>query len=442
MDGFALSSYGRASTRPAPVSRMMASFAADFRDGLDINLGVGYVNERTIPAEDILEAARAVVADPGRYRQALNYGGPEGSPNLIAALRGYLLRAGASGGLTREVLDRSRIVIGANGATSLLEALAGVLEPGIVVSSDPVYYIYSNFLERSGYEILAVPEDDDGIRLDALERRLAALGPRRKDVRFIYLVTVNNPTCSILANDRRRRLVEITARLSREAGRKTPLVLDRAYDDLVHDPSAERPQSALPHDRDGLVVELGTVSKILAPALRIGYLVAPDSDLVRAVVQRISDVGFSAPLFNQEVAGWLIENRIAAQVARVNAGYREKARAVRGWLDRHLGGRLEHVTGGRAGFYFYLTFKHVETAEGSRFFKFLSRTTGDGAVDGPAAARRPRVVYIPGEICVHGKGELVPLGRRQLRLSYGFEEPERIEAAVRMMAEAAEYARR
>jgi DNA-binding transcriptional MocR family regulator len=279
------------------------------------------------------------------------------------------------------------------------------------------------------------------VRLDALERRLAALGPRRRDVRFIYLVTVNNPTCSILANDRRRRLVELAARLTRELGRKVPLVLDRAYEDLVHDGSAERPQSALPWDRDGLVHELGTVSKILAPALRIGYMVGPDSELMRAVVQRISDVGFSAPLFNQEVAGWLIENRIAAQVERVNAGYREKARAVRGWLDRHLGAHLEHVTGGRAGFYFYLTFRQVETAEGSRFFKFLSRTTGDESVDGPASERRPRVVYIPGEICVHPRGELVAEGRRGLRLSYGFEEPERIEAAIRMMAEAAEYAR-
>jgi 2-aminoadipate transaminase len=440
MDGFALSSYGRASTEPAPVSRMMAAFAADFRDGVDTNLGVGYVNERTIPAEGILEAARAVVADPQKYRQALNYGGPEGAPNLIAALRGYLLRS-ASGGLSREVLDRCRIVVGANGATSLLEALAQVLEPGIVVSSDPIYYIYSNFLERCGYRILAVPEDDDGVRLDALERRLAELGPRRADVRFIYFVTVNNPTCSILTNDRRRRLVELAGQFSREVGRKVPLILDRAYEDLIHDATVERPRSALGWDREGLVYELGTVSKILAPALRIGYMVGADSDLVRAVVQRISDVGFSAPLFNQEVAGWMLEKRIDAQLERVNAGYREKARAVRGWLDRHLGKHLEHVTGGRAGFYFYLAFREVETCEGSRFFKFLSRTTGDESVDGPASDRKPRVVYIPGDICVHPAGELVERGRRQLRLSYGFEEPERIEAAIRMMAEAAEYAR-
>jgi hypothetical protein len=73
-------------------------------------------------------------------------------------------------------------------------------------------------------------------------------------------------------------------------------------------------------------------------------------------------------------------------------------------------------------------------------FRYLSRTTGDEQIDGPAGARRPRVAYIPGEFCVHPRGEMVEPGRRQLRLSYGFEELPTIEQAIGLMKEAASYA--
>ena len=106
-----LSSYGTGSTQASPVSRLMASFDRGFRDGVDINLGVGYVNEKTIPVAWLTEAMEAVVANTGKYRQAFNYGGPEGSRNLIASLRRFLASRRV-GGLDEDTLARKRLIIG------------------------------------------------------------------------------------------------------------------------------------------------------------------------------------------------------------------------------------------------------------------------------------------------------------------------------------------
>lgn len=63
---FALSRYGETSRTPAPINRMMAAFDAEFRPAKDINLGVGYVNERTIPYDLIVESLQAVLARPAK----------------------------------------------------------------------------------------------------------------------------------------------------------------------------------------------------------------------------------------------------------------------------------------------------------------------------------------------------------------------------------------
>jgi DNA-binding transcriptional MocR family regulator len=400
-----LSRYGQASACQSPVARLMSEFAHDFRDGIDINLGVGYVNEKTIPTAYIQQAMQAVAADPVKYRQAFNYGGPAGSANLVQSLRRFLGDGKVSG---------KRLAIGSCGATSILDALTDLFEPGVVVTSDPMYYIYTNVLARKGFDVLAVPEDSEGIDLAALESKLKDTGR----IAFLYTVTVNNPSCTMLSNARRRALLQVAKRLS------VPVFFDLAYELLLHDPHAEPFESVLPEDEAGLAYEIGTLSKVIAPALRIGYILGPGGPLMNALIQKTSDAGFSAPLFVQEMASWLLDNRIEEQLRAVNAGYREKAVAVRAGIDRNLGSYLGEVRGGSAGFYYYLTFKGLETHTRSRFFHDLA--TGD-----------PRVIYIPGEYCVHPKGDLAETGQRQLRISYAFESTPQILKALELMRDAA-----
>ena len=429
-----LSPYGKRSAEPSPVSRMMAAFAADFRDGIDINLGVGYISESTVPKARFAEAFNDVLTHPERHRAAFNYGGPRGSANLLQAVKGFLMR---HHGVPSASFARNRLMIGASGASSILEGLAHVLPRGLVVTADPMYYIYCNFLQRMGFDLLTVPEDDEGIDVDSLTQKLESLGAAdRARVQFFYVVTVNNPSCRVLSNRRRDRLVEAVAAFSRRAGRKIPLILDCAYETLVHGPGMEQPRSALPADDLGLVYEVSSLSKILAPAIRIGTMIGPDTPLFRAMVQRTSDVGFSAPMLAQEMAAVMLERYVDEQVNKVKRMYRRKAEEVEVALNTQLGDAVENYTGGHAGFYYYVTLRDLETTEDSPFFRYLTRSTGDARIDAPRGETGTRVIVIPGQYFVHPRGDLAEAGKRQFRLSYGFEEISRIESALAVIGDA------
>ncbi|MYA72047.1 hypothetical protein F4009_23600 [Candidatus Poribacteria bacterium] len=86
-----------------------------------------------------------------------------------------------------------------------------------------------------------------------------------------------------------------------------------------------------------------------------------------------------------------------------------------------------------------MTLANVATGANSDFFKFLTRTTGHEAIDGPSDAQHPKVIYIPGEHCVHPNGDMVEVGKQQLRISYGFEELPQIHTALKLMKSAIVY---
>lgn len=431
---YSLSEFGLLSLVPSPINSLTASFSKDFRADVDVNLGVGYVNDETIPHVELEECMHYVLSHTDVYKNSLNYGSADGSQNLRDAIKRYYLRH-SIGGLTEAQLSHKSICIGANGATSILDAFAAIMPKGIVITSEPNYYIYIETLIRNGFTVKTVPEDNQGMRVDALHDVLQTIDS--SDLSFLYIVTINNPSSVIMSNKRRQAIVSEVTSYSRFVGKKIPLIFDKAYEDILFDVNVETPQSGLLFDEDGLVVEVGTLSKIIAPALRIGYAISEPTDVMKALIQKASDIGFSAPLINQEIAARFLDTYISNHALKVRTGYRDKALVLKQLIEDHLGVYIERYSGGQAGFYFYLTFKTIETHTQSLFFKFLSREVGDPLVDGDP--KNPRLVYVPGEFCVTANGPMQDEGKRQLRISYGFEDVAVLEKAILLMRDAAEY---
>lgn len=428
---FSLSSLALNSKEPSFINRMTSEFALDFREGVDINIGVGYVNDKTMPVQEIADSYHYVVTHQEKYRNALNYGGAEGSPNLRQSIRSYYER-NTIGNLSKAILDEHKIVVGVNGATSILDAIADTMAPGLVITGDPFYYSYTENLVRKGYDILAIKSDKNGIIPDEIEKAVAKIDAN--EIAYFYIVTINNPDSIILSNERRKRIVEIANKLSEKTGKLIPVIFDKAYEDTIHNPEIAKPDSPLMYNDRGNVFEVGTFSKVLAPALRIGFLISKNNEIRQQVIQRISDIGFSNSLINQEITSRLLDHYMDTHKLKVNDAYRYKAISIRKTLDRELGTYTEDIRGGDAGFYFYITFKNIDTSPGSDFYLFLKRKTGNPEVDG-AEEKKARLIYIPGTICSHQAN-----AKRQIRLSYGFEEPEVFERAAALIREACDYA--
>ncbi len=436
-----LSSYGLLSAEPSPVNQMMSEFAKDFRPGVDINLGVGYVNEDTIPYEWFGKVVQNMIEKSKRPPNLLNYGGPKGSERLISVIREFYKSLNNTGKIGRIPDFESRdIVIGVSGATSILTGLANVIRKGVVVTADPIYYIYTSTLQRFGFEIEPVEEDKEGPRIEVLEKVLNKLEREGKFVSFCYFVTVNNPTCNVISNRRRKEIVECVMSFGRKSGKFVPIVFDLAYEWLAHGENLEKLDLPSVYDKYGIVYEVGTLSKVLAPALRVGFLMSPkESPIIASLIQWNSDVGFSAPLVTQEISVELIKEFGLRQFDKVNEGYRKKARLLKEKILSELGNFLEAMSGGEAGFYLYLTFRDLETSPGSEFFKMLSRKSGDRKWDFNNGELNPRVIYLPGVYCVHSRGSFAEKGKKQIRVSYGYENLDMLGRAVDIMKEAIYY---
>lgn len=248
--------------------------------------------------------------------RALGYGPREGVPRLRALVAEDLARQGIPA-----TADDVVITTGSQQALDLV--VRALVNPGdLVLANETTYHGALNLLALGGARIVGVPSDEEGPDPRALERY------GRMGAKLLYLMpNCQNPIGSRISASRREALVE----WSHAAG--VPLVEDDYASDLHLEPDA--PLAAL-RTLDGEVVYLGTYSKKLIPALRIGYLVCPRAlRLAVAQLKQAMDLGTSA-LLQHALAEFLERGYLGPHLAMARTEYRRRRDALEAALHRHL----------------------------------------------------------------------------------------------------------
>lgn len=285
-----------------------------------ISLAGGLPSADTFPVQAMRDATAAVLRDSPR--EALQYAASEG----FGPLREWVAAELATQGLKA---DAGQVLI-TTGSQQGLDLVGKVLiDPDSTVAVESPTYLGA-LQAFAPYEarFTAVAGDDDGPLPDGLDA--ACVGAER--ARFVYLLpNYQNPTGRCVPAARRLALVA----KARELG--LPIVEDNPYGDLWFDEAPPPPLSAAAGvGDDGGAVYLGSFSKVLAPGLRLGYVVAPPA-LMPKLLQAKQACDLHTPGFNQRVVYEVIKGGFLKEhVPTIRARYKAQRDAMQAALQAHL----------------------------------------------------------------------------------------------------------
>ena len=308
----------------ASGSPIRAMLALAGQEGM-ISLAGGHPDPALLPADWLRDCLLAVASGlPGR---SLQYGATEGLPELRAA-SAQLLRQ-------RGLQAQAEHVVITTGSQQAIDLLARVLiEPGAGIAVEPFNYPAALQAFRfAGARLVEAPADAQGLDVDRLEAVLLTARPR-----VLYVVpNFANPTGAVLPLARRVRLLELAARYG------VTLIEDDPYGELWFGaaPPPSLAQLNLQTGSQAQVAYLTSYSKVVAPALRLGALLAPP-DILRAVVlaKQAADV-HSGSLDQLTLTAMLASRRLDEHLTMLRQAYAVKASVLASALRAHCGVLIE-----------------------------------------------------------------------------------------------------
>jgi 2-aminoadipate transaminase len=287
------------------------------------NFTYGHGSPDLLPIEGFVESAARALRSDGRSLAVYNANG--GSLGYLP-LRQFLVdKLARHRGIN---VSPDEVLITSGSQQGIIAIMDAFLDPGDTVVTEIFSYAGTiGNLRRHGVNIVGVPLDEKGMRMDLLESTLADLQEKGVKPKFIYTIpTLHNPTGTVMSMDRRREML----RLSRQY--QVPIFEDECYADLVFEKEYEHAIRSL--DDSNFVLHVGSFSKSLAPGVRLGYVVAP-WEVMSHVLPFKMDIGTST--MGQMIVADFFQNNFDAHMEHLRTGLQRKRDTLIAALKEHFG---------------------------------------------------------------------------------------------------------
>ena len=294
-----------------------------------ISFAGGFPDSAMFDVDGIRAASNAALdQEPGA---ALQYGATEGYQPLREQLSAFMASKGAQG-----VAPENLIVT--TGSQQALDLLGKTLvSPGDkVIVEGPTFLATIQCFRLYGADLVSAPIDGQGVQTDALEKLIVEHRPK-----FVYLIpTFGNPSGAMLSLERRKKVLELAVKY------QTVVVEDDPYGDLYFGeappPSLLALSATVPGSRE-LLVHCGSLSKVLSPGLRVGWMIAPADLLAKATMCKQFSDAHTSTFAQATAAQYLKAGRMPGTLAHVRTVYAERAQAMGDALRQELGDAIEFV---------------------------------------------------------------------------------------------------
>jgi len=266
-------------------------FMRRIREGIQrgnafINFASGELSHDLSPNESIQDI---LANEP--FREALNYGEPQGFLPLRTSLTSFLKEQ-------REINATNESILVTSGSQQSLYLITQcLLSPGDAIAIENPSYGYSlPMFQSAGLRLYGLPVDEHGVHPDDIRRLY-----RQHRIRMVFLnPNYQNPTGTVLSDERRSAVLDVCEQLG------IPIVEDDPFSLTSFDEPSPPPLKTI--DRNGSVIYIGSLSKVAASGLRIGWMVAPQSVIHRLADARLQ-MDFGLSIFPQWVASHLLQTQ-------------------------------------------------------------------------------------------------------------------------------------